>query len=753
LRAVPPDRKAPFATAAARDAASSDIALSEVSRIGRPLGEFTIESSLGSGRYSETYLVRSRDGEQFAAKCLRSDCPADGPARMMNEAWALRTLREAHVITIPSFVALGHDDDAPYLVMTVAPGESLDQLFRRNLSEGHTLGQRKTMRIIAVLLQTLVRIHAAGISHRDIQLGNVVVERTDAPEFERIGSVTLIDFGTVHADDRPHDVPVFWNEGTSRFSPPDKLRHPARAIQSQDTFAVGVLAYVLMTNAFPWSVDDRHRRDRGDLEELMRSTVPRPIHDVDPAVARELSNLVAALLTPNDGLRPSAEDALAELQRIERLSEYPEKQARSKRSYAAVIADPVHGNVTLTAFELELIRSRDVQRLSRIRQLGLAHLIYPGAVHDLFQHGLGTMHVMSTIMRRYEERADRRVDADDWLAARCFALVKNVATLPFGNLLDTDSGVFRAEPRLSAKLREFGELGNLLQSESFGPIVHDLAEGRAQQGSWIGRFFDDACGPDVLDAVARNAHFAGVSVEKLDPRVYDAVGLAGESWSGAARPRLDVDEALWRVLLQRYRQFELVHSQKRKVAADAMVAKAVWLATSGQQPELRAADVARMADEDALFALSRCRDPLARQLATGVRERQLWKTAFSAAILPSQARTEADYHRKRDELAAWGLTNPEGRDRIEKSIARRLGLRTHDIIFHCSSEAPGLQRLLRRPRGEHRLYGELIALHLGLWRVRGFVAPRVSADSLVLARVVAACEDFLRYVNDLEEDS
>jgi len=61
----------------------------------------------------------------------------------------------------------------------------------------------------------------------------------------------------------------------------------------------------------------------------------------------------------------------------------------------AIIHDPVHKTVILSELEQLLINTRQVQRLRKIQQLGLADVVYPGANHTRFEHSIGTMHTAS----------------------------------------------------------------------------------------------------------------------------------------------------------------------------------------------------------------------------------------------------------------------------------------------------------------------------------------------------------------------
>ncbi|HRH54365.1 MAG TPA: phosphohydrolase, partial [Chitinophagales bacterium] len=60
-----------------------------------------------------------------------------------------------------------------------------------------------------------------------------------------------------------------------------------------------------------------------------------------------------------------------------------------------IINDPVYGFITIP-YEIiyDIVEHPWFQRLRRIQQLGLSHLVYPGAIHTRFHHALGAMHLM-----------------------------------------------------------------------------------------------------------------------------------------------------------------------------------------------------------------------------------------------------------------------------------------------------------------------------------------------------------------------
>jgi HD superfamily phosphohydrolase len=74
------------------------------------------------------------------------------------------------------------------------------------------------------------------------------------------------------------------------------------------------------------------------------------------------------------------------------------------------IRDPLYGFIELTEAEWAIVNSRPFQRLRDIRQLGMGHMVYPGANHTRFEHSLGTVHVTS----RMFDHLRARTSHEDW---------------------------------------------------------------------------------------------------------------------------------------------------------------------------------------------------------------------------------------------------------------------------------------------------------------------------------------------------
>ncbi|MEK6797766.1 MAG: HD domain-containing protein [Planctomycetota bacterium] len=99
-----------------------------------------------------------------------------------------------------------------------------------------------------------------------------------------------------------------------------------------------------------------------------------------------------------------------------------------------VITDPVHGDIGLSRLEVDLINTQSFQRLRRLKQLGLATLVYPSASHSRFSHSLGVFHIMSRAIELMVRRG-KFTDTEGRLL-RIAALLHDIGHYPYSHLVE-----------------------------------------------------------------------------------------------------------------------------------------------------------------------------------------------------------------------------------------------------------------------------------------------------------------------------
>ena len=101
-----------------------------------------------------------------------------------------------------------------------------------------------------------------------------------------------------------------------------------------------------------------------------------------------------------------------------------------------IFADPVHGFISVPrGLILSLIKTPEVQRLRRIRQLGVGNLVFPGGEHTRFSHALGAMALMQDALNGLSEKGTP-ISHQEHTAALAAALLHDVGHGPFSHTLE-----------------------------------------------------------------------------------------------------------------------------------------------------------------------------------------------------------------------------------------------------------------------------------------------------------------------------
>lgn len=101
------------------------------------------------------------------------------------------------------------------------------------------------------------------------------------------------------------------------------------------------------------------------------------------------------------------------------------------------ISDAVHGTIGLSSLELDVVSSPAFQRLRNVKQLGLAHLVYPGADYSRFSHSLGVCHITGRILESLRDKAGvENIVPAEIQRYRLAALLHDVGHYPFSHAME-----------------------------------------------------------------------------------------------------------------------------------------------------------------------------------------------------------------------------------------------------------------------------------------------------------------------------
>lgn len=259
---------------------------------------YEILEKVGEGGMAIAYRGRDRVlGRTVAIKVMRPELSTDAEflSRFRREARASAGITHEHIASVYD---TGSDGPNHYIVMEYVEGETLRDRLKR---EG-PLPLAEALRIATETAEALEAAHAAGIVHRDIKPGNLLLRRD--------GSVKVTDFGIARAMAASGHTETGRIVGSVDYVSPEQARGDVVGPQS-DLYSLGITLFEMLTGRTPFEAGDRlailhkHIYDRPRLVSELRAGLPEEAifiveHCLEKdlslrfASARELRNYLAA---------------------------------------------------------------------------------------------------------------------------------------------------------------------------------------------------------------------------------------------------------------------------------------------------------------------------------------------------------------------------------------------------------------------------------------------------------------------------
>jgi uncharacterized protein len=396
-----------------------------------------------------------------------------------------------------------------------------------------------------------------------------------------------------------------------------------------------------------------------------------------------------------------------------------------------VIREPVWGTVPVDPVARRIVDSVAFQRLRYIRQLGFAHLVYPGANHTRFDHALGVYHLIRRALASLaaDGQLDQLSETERQLVPLA-GLLHDVGHYPFSHALEeleeplipghheALTGRFLADPEVRAAL------------ESVAPDAVDRVEQliRGRSPSPLQGLVSGSLDLDKVEYLKRDAIFCGVPYGEVDvDRLLQALVLLRAP--DADRIEVGVDEkgvaALESLLFSKYQMYRNVYWHHAVRSATVLYKRIVFDALGAGL--IVADELVGKTDEALLFLLAERATERGDEEAGRVGR---MVEALQRRRLPKRV-TEMVAAEVQPEVGGWARTETPLKRAVEDRLAEELGLATGGVFLDYP-EKPGMFRLdllVRRRNGE--------VLRLGPGGRAGLIGlPRVADELYRTARVL-----------------
>jgi len=397
------------------------------------------------------------------------------------------------------------------------------------------------------------------------------------------------------------------------------------------------------------------------------------------------------------------------------------------------IRDPLWNTIHLDATAVRIVDTPEFQRLRYIRQLGLAHLVYPGATHTRFDHALGVYHLTSVALRHLRDRGGVAPEAWEGEELVPYAgLLHDIGHYAFSHALEELEAEHVPVHHEEVSQRFFA---SQTLRDALAPLglsapdrIHEIISG--ESGLPLRGLVSGSLDLDKMEYLRRDARFCGVPYGEVDvSRLLQGLALLEDPETGAFE--VGVHEkaiaALESLLFAKYQMFRNVYWHHGVRAATGLYKRIVE--ESVRAGLLDPEELIGPTDEELLHEIGRRAREDDGEIAERIATR--WLPALRHRRLPKRALelTAADLAGR--QVEDWAVGDSPWKRVVEDDLAAELGLESGEVVidFPAKPEMFQLDVLVERRGGE--------ISRLGLAGLPGLLdLPRLAQQLYATARVL-----------------
>ncbi len=240
---------------------------------GRQLGQYALRGLLGVGGMGAVYLgYQASLSREVAVKVLSATLAdqANYIARFNREAKTAASLEHPHIVPVLDH---GTQQGISYVVMRLLRGGTLAERLKQRAKSGQPLPSLgETAQLLLQLASALDYAHSQGVIHRDIKPSNVM--------FDNHGNPYIVDFGIAKLVNVASGLTATgMTVGTPSYMSPEQWRNEYLAAAT-DQYALGVMAYSLVTGRVPFEADTpfglmhKHIHETPTPPQMLQSNIP-----------------------------------------------------------------------------------------------------------------------------------------------------------------------------------------------------------------------------------------------------------------------------------------------------------------------------------------------------------------------------------------------------------------------------------------------------------------------------------------------
>jgi HD superfamily phosphohydrolase len=352
------------------------------------------------------------------------------------------------------------------------------------------------------------------------------------------------------------------------------------------------------------------------------------------------------------------------------------------------IRDPIHGDIKLEGLFLELIEAPEIQRLYDIKQLGFAHLVFPGAHHTRLEHSLGTYHIALKASEKIGlEKYEKEI-------VSCAAFLHDIGHGPFSHTLEhilrdtlnadhvdlTEKLILGEHEIFNQKEKEYivsASVNDILNKHNMDQKeIVNIIRGNTNKKQYLSQLLTSSVDVDQIDYLIRDSYYTGVAYGMIDIERFLQTLITNNNRLAVSKKGVGVME---NILMARNLMYSSVYFHKTVRIAELMLAKAIE-----KIEDTKPFDFFKMTDAELINELKE-KGSFQYDIVTRLKYRKLFKQAYTTSK-STLSNSNLDIIKKLEKI--------KFKRQKEKEIEEKLNLPSGHVII----DVPSYELIQAEPR-------------------------------------------------------
>src|SRR4030042_5828892 len=314
------------------------------------------------------------------------------------------------------------------------------------------------------------------------------------------------------------------------------------------------------------------------------------------------------------------------------------------------IRDPIHGDIKIEGIFLDFLEAPEIQRLYNIKQLGFAHLVFPGGHHTRLEHSLGTYFMSVKACEKLN------LNDEEKELVSCSAFLHDIGHGPFSHTLESIlrkalnvDHIDLTEKLILGKYAIFNDnekkiiepvtIFEILKDHDVNHHkIIDIIKGNGKD--YLSQFLNSPVDVDQLDYLMRDAYYTGVAYGSIDAERFLNSLTVVNGVLGISKKGVSVVE---NILMARTLMYSSVYFHKTVRIAELMLSKAIELSE-----DFHPFEFFKMTDDELINNLKNM-GVFQHEIAVRLKYRKLFKQAYAPSYVELSA-DHIDFIKKFDDI-------------------------------------------------------------------------------------------------------